>query len=98
MAFGWALEITYCDVENNRFLTLGGAQWKTKRDRDRNLATIPASGVDHNLILDICSPRGIEDDRLISPATVEALTRRPIEELITEAAMRFAEAPAEGRE
>lgn len=82
MAFGWILEITFCDEANNQFLSLGGAEWDTKRERDVNLRTIPRSGRDFNLILDICSPRGIEDDRLISPETAERLMGKPLPVLI----------------
>lgn len=85
MAFAWALQITFVDEANNQFLTLGGAAWKTKRERDANLRTIPRSDEDANLILDICSPRGIEDDFLIDAGTVERLTGKPLRVLIDEA-------------
>lgn len=81
----WILRITYCDENNNRFLTLGGAAWNTKRERDANLAKIPVATHDTNLVLDIMSPRGTEDDRLIDPKTVERLLGRPIAELIRKA-------------
>jgi len=81
----WALKVTFCDVANNRFLTLGGAAWGTKRERDANLQRIPAAPAETDFVLDILSPEGIEDDRYIEAITVEILLRKPLDILIRDA-------------
>lgn len=81
----WALVITFADVKNNAFLTLGGAAWKTKRERDANLRSIPASASETDYLLDIHSPRGIEDDQYLNARAVEKLLSRPLDDLIADA-------------
>lgn len=84
----WALVITFCDVENNRFLELGGAAWPTKRERDAQLARIPHGPEESNLILDVKRGYDTVDDRCLSAATVEGLMGKPLSVLIAEANLR----------
>lgn len=86
MSRPWALTITYCDVKKNRFLRLGGADFRTKRERDASLATIPAAPDDTDFLLDIENPRGIENDLFLKPETVETLMQVPIGVLLERAA------------
>ena len=78
----WGLEITFCDEANNRFLSLGGAAWKTKRERDANFATIPAANSDSPFIIDVENDYDIVDERLVSQRTVEKLLGKPVGEAI----------------
>lgn len=81
----WALRVTYCDHEKNRFLALGGAAWKTQAERDANLATIPAAPEETDFVLDVLDSQGIQDDRFLEPGTVEILLHKPVNDLIREA-------------
>ena len=84
----WGLGVTFCDAENNQFLSLGGAAWKTKRERDRNFAMIPVSITDSPFIVDVENDDGIIDDRMITKETVEGLIGRPVSQLIEESRQR----------
>jgi len=86
MSRHWALQINYCDVKNNRFVYLGGAAFRTKRERDTSLASIPVAPADTNFLLDIESPRGIENNLFLEPATVESLMQVPVVALLEKAA------------
>ena len=81
----WGLAITFCDAERNEFMTLGGAAFKTKRERDANFATIPASSSDSPFIIDVEDDNGISGDRLITERTAETLLGKPISAAIREA-------------
>lgn len=85
MTNSYALAITFVDVKHNQFLCLGGASWRTKRERDANLERIPTAAKPTNYVLDIESPRGIEDDRYITRETVEMLISKPAKKAISEA-------------
>ena len=81
----WGLKVVFCDSENNQLLTLGGAAWMTKRERDANFSAIPASRAESPYIVDVENGDGIVDDRLIDEKTVERLLGRPVSALIMEA-------------
>lgn len=81
----WSLRITFCDEPNNEFVCIGGATWKTKRERDANLARIPKASKDSPYILDIMRDFDILSDRLITVDTVEQLMGKPIQLLIDDA-------------
>jgi len=82
--YPWALAITYVDEKNNAFLTLGGAAWRTKRERDANLVTIPTVP-DSKYVLGIEGPQGIMEDRFLDAATVATLLGSPVKKLIADA-------------
>ena len=84
----FGLEITFCDEDNNKFLSLGGAAWESRRERDEKFSVIPASASDTPFIVDVRDDYDIVDDRLIDLGTVEAIMGRSIGELIREARER----------
>lgn len=79
------LRVTYCDTLNNRFLTLGGAAWETRHERDAAFASIPTCKGDSPFIVDVEDEEGIVDDRQVSAVTVSLLLGKPIEHLVREA-------------
>lgn len=84
----WGLRVTFCDSENNQFLSLGGAAWRTKRERDANFAAIPPARTATLFIVDLENDEGIADDRMVTKETAEALLGRPVSQLIEEARVR----------
>lgn len=95
MACYWGLEIVFMDEPNNRFLTLGGAAWKTKRERDAHFAVIPRASAFSPYIVDVVNDEGTVDDKLVTETIVERLLGRPIDELIRDAAVKLAAGGAE---
>lgn len=86
----WAIAITFCDEENNGFVTLGGAAWETQEEWQRQWSAIPVSphGSDDpaRLIADKLDVEGERvDERFITTATAVQLLDRPLDELIAEA-------------
>ena len=80
----WGLTVTYCDEKNNQFLSLGGAAWETKKERDENLSTIPACP-EGPYLLDVEDEDSIVADRPIDQKTVEALLGNSVGNLIRNA-------------
>lgn len=85
----WTVAITFCDVEQNGFVTLGGAGWQDRDEWSRQWAAIPASslGADDPAMLMADKIDDSDDrveERFITAETAERLLGRPIAELISE--------------
>lgn len=84
----WYLQVTYADHLGNEFLTLGGAGWPTKAERDAEFASIPEApdpgpAADGTYILDVIESDGYTHsaDKIISEATAHALLGQPLDDL-----------------
>lgn len=91
----WAIAITFCDEENQGFVTLGGAAWHDKDEWDRQWSSIPEAspgrGEDSMIVADkVDDSHDLVDDKPITRATVEMLLGRPVDELIAEGRERTA--------
>ena len=86
---GLVIKLVFCDIENNGFLTLGGAAFDTKAAWERAWQSIPramdgwdnkdalcADKLDHNL--------DQVDERPITAAVAERLLGKPIATLVAE--------------
>ncbi|WP_304526804.1 hypothetical protein [Halomonas sp. I5-271120] len=85
----WSIAITFCDEENNGFVTLGGAAWNDQDEWNRQWSAIPASpcGSDDPSMLvadKIDESDDRVDERFITADTAEQLLGRPLDELIAE--------------
>ncbi|MEK8034203.1 hypothetical protein AACH06_25535 [Ideonella sp. DXS29W] len=81
------LRVTFCDSENNGFVTLGGAGFDTASEWEQQWDTIPAADLGYDdpgkLILDKIDQRGdLVEERPITRAIAEALLGEPLETLI----------------
>lgn len=86
----WCLQVTFCDEENNGFVTLGGAGWKTKAEWEAAWSQIPEApaGWDNpdNLCVDKLDLNGDHvSERPVTANVIESLLGRPIKTLIDEA-------------
>lgn len=85
----WAIAITFCDEQNNGFVTLGGAGWHDQAEWERQWAAIPESpvGADDPALL-VADKLDDSDDRVderfITAETAERLLGRPLVDLIAE--------------
>ena len=82
----WGLRITFCDEANNRFLTLGGAAWKTERERDRHFAAVPAADPSSPFMLDLENEDGLVGEKPIDEKTVHQLLGKSAAVAIADAA------------
>lgn len=85
----WAIAVTFCDVEMNGFVTLGGAGLYDQDEWNRQWAAIPVSELGAEdpslLVADKIDADGERvDERFITAETAEALFKRPLAELIAE--------------
>ncbi len=85
----WCIAITFCDEQNNGFVTLGGAGWHDQDEWDRQWDAIPESplGADDPAML-IADKIDDSDDRVgerfITAETAERLLDKPLADLIAE--------------
>lgn len=86
----WCLQVTFCDEENNGFVILGGAGWKTQAELEAAWNDIPeAPGGWSNPDCLCVDKLDLGDDilmeRPITASIAEFLLGKPIKELIEEA-------------
>lgn len=85
----WCIAITFADPVSKVFVTLGGAGWASRAERDQEWAKIPASPFNpkhpDNLFADKLDRNGDRlEERPITVSTVEALLGKPLDVLIAE--------------
>jgi hypothetical protein len=81
------LRVTFCDTENNGFVTLGGAGFDSEEEWQQQWDTIPAADLGYadpwKLTLDKLDQAGdLVDERPIARPVAEALLGEPLETLI----------------
>jgi hypothetical protein len=79
------LRITFCDHENNGFVTIGGAGFLTAKERDSQFDKVPrAPNHDDSLVLDKLDKDGwtVLDEKPITIATAEELMSESIDSMI----------------
>ena len=89
----YQLRITFCDVEKNGFVTIGGAECETKEAWERDFEARPIADLGWDDPTKMCLDKiDLDGERVaekpVTGATVEKLFNLPLHELIAEGRAR----------
>lgn len=84
----YSLQLTFMDEPHNCFLTLGGATFSSKAERNRAFASIPEGRESSPFIVDVLDDDDIVGDKLIDRPTVSLLLSKTADVLVLEARQR----------
>lgn len=79
---GWHIRFTFIDNDRDEFILLGGADLGDKSEEITRAGWLALEAEpDSRYIADLWSPDCCEDDRCISPAQIEIIMGKPLDEL-----------------